>query len=208
MLIELKTSETQGTLFESMSSPVATLAPVTLKREAFTVADTPTCPDTTLPWSQDFALGGWSARMFLHQVLASSQPLWTPLDTERLLCKWTPPILQANPERESSLLACVALPGQALIGSFRSGKMVRGLLRRAVRRGRTLRVLLRTHADTIPVTITFGSQPLDCESWTVTSGKPLLDSLADGLLVFLREHAPSSTETAAYRTKPSGSADE
>src|SRR5574341_1707700 len=33
----------------------------------------PTCPDTSLPWSQDYAHGGWSARMFLHQMLAISR---------------------------------------------------------------------------------------------------------------------------------------
>jgi len=61
-------------------------------------------------------------------------------------------------------------------------------------RGRSLRLLLRTEHDTIPVIVIFGTAS-DCASWTLKSAKPLRDSQRDGLLAFLRQHAPASSET-------------
>jgi len=165
----------------------------------------PTFPDTSLPWSQDFALGGWSARMFLHQVLQSSARHWTPSDTEALLLKSMPLVLQASPGYVSSLSDAVKPAGNALLKSYCSEKMLHGLLRRALRRARSLRVLLRTHADMTPATITFGTG-LDCESWTATSEKNLPGSLLDGLMDFLKARAPRCMETPSCRKSRSGSA--
>lgn len=72
--------------------------------------------------------------------------------------------------------------------------MVQGVIRRALARGRSFRLLLRTERDTIPVIVTFGKNG-GCESWTVTSAKPLPDSLRDGLLDYLKRHAPECAGT-------------
>ena len=47
----------------------------------------PTSPDISLPWSAACGPGGWSAKMFLHQMLLTSSPGWRPSDTERLLSR-------------------------------------------------------------------------------------------------------------------------
>jgi hypothetical protein len=77
--------------------------------------------------------------------------------------------------------------------------MVQGLIRRALARGRSLRLLLRTEHDTIPVIVTFGSLKKDCEFWTLKSEKVLPDSLRDGLLDFLKQHAPACMATRPSR---------
>ncbi|MEW8178600.1 MAG: hypothetical protein AB2754_16080 [Candidatus Thiodiazotropha endolucinida] len=43
--------------------------------------------------------------------------------------------------------------------------------------------------------VTFGKTEGDYESWTVKSEKPLPDFLRDGLLGYLKRHAPLSAET-------------
>lgn len=68
--------------------------------------------------------------------------------------------------------------------------MVQALIRRALARGRSFRLLLRTAHDTIPVIVTFGKKDEDYASWTATSAKPLPDSLLAGLLDYLKQHAP------------------
>lgn len=155
----------------------------------------PICPDTSLPWSADYALGGWSARMFLHQLLTTTQSHWSTWDTERLLSERTPLRFRANLGKGISLSEFVMPPDTAWFGCFRTAHMVRGLIRRALARGRSFRLLLRTEQDTIPVIVTFGSQAVDSESWTLKSGKPLPDSLANGLLENLKQHAPECMET-------------
>ncbi len=153
----------------------------------------PTLPDTSSPWSDDCAHNGWSARMFLHQLLQISTPHLMPSDTERLLSDWMPWALHVNPG-SGTMLSDVILPlGQSSRVCFRTAKMVRGLIRRALARGRSLRVLLRTEHDTIPVIVTFGSHNKACEFWTIQSGKPLPASLRDGLLEFLMQHVPECT---------------
>ena len=157
-------------------------------------ASTPTCPDISLPWSADSALAGWSARMYLHQLLSTSTQRWQPSDTEQLLSGWTPQKLRGNPGSATSLSDAIKTPGSACDNSFRTAKMVRGLVRRALARGRSLRVLLRTAHDTIPVIVTF-TNTHDSASWTAKSARPLLASLVDGLLDTLRQHAPECAET-------------
>ena len=154
----------------------------------------PTCPDTSLPWPEDFALGGWSARMFLHQLLSGSNARWHTSDTERVLSDWTPARSQANPGSGRSLSAIIKSPKRLCEQSFRTDRMVRGLIRRCLERGRSLRLLLHTELATIPVIVIFGTNPLDYESWTVKSENPLPDSLVGGLLDFLRQHVPACSE--------------
>ncbi len=175
--------------------PEAILVPSIPGREAMEKAIPPTSPDTSLPWSEDYALGGWSARMYLHQLSVTSQPAWKHSDTERLLSDWTPLRLRGNLGSGTLLSVAIKPPEKAWFGSFRTANMVRGLIRRALERGRSLRLLLRTEQDTIPVIVMFGSLKEGCGSWTVTSAKPLPDSLRDGLLANLKQHAPECMET-------------
>lgn len=193
-----KTTSTQLTLFAEVIP-----APHIPERGQYGEQNMPISPDTSLPWSDDYAHDGWSARMFLHQLLSTSMQHWQPLDTERLLSEWTPRRLRANLARETSLSDAIKPPGQTLPTSFRTPKMVRGLIRRALARGRSLRLLLRTEHDTIPVIVTF-TKADDYGSWTATSAKALPASLRDGLLDFLRQHAPECVVTPLSRKSQSG----
>jgi len=159
----------------------------------------PICPDTSSPWSEDSALDGWSARMFLHQLCSISKPLWTISDTERLLSASSPRHLRANFDSVITLSAVIKCPRKASGVCFRTPRMVEGLIRRSLARGRSLRLLLRTERDTIPVIVIFGKNPKDYESWTVRSAKPLPDSQRDGLLEYLKRHAPKCAETQRLR---------
>jgi hypothetical protein len=184
---------TPQTLSRLTVSRVETRARSTAERVRMVIAGTPTYPDTSLPWSDDCDLGGWSAKMFLHQLLAISRSPWTPSDTTRLLSASKARVLRANLGSGISLSAIVKTECSPVC--FRTSRMVQGLIRRALARGRSLRLLLRTERDTIPVIVTFGIRAKDCESWTLQSAKPLRDSLRDGLLDYLRQHAPGCTET-------------
>lgn len=179
-----------------LSLSAAIHAPGIAEPEATETATAPTCPDTSLPWSEDFALDGWSARMFLHQLLATSRPAWKPSDTDAWLSASTPLRLRASLGSGISLSAVIRSPHEnSREPSFRTAKMVQGLIRRALARGRSLRLLLRTEQDTIPVIVMFGPPGTGCESWSLRSASDLPDCLKDGLLDFLRRHAPACAAT-------------
>lgn len=165
----------------------------------------PTCPVSFLEWSDDNNLNGWSARTFLHQLLIGSMPHWRPLDTERLLSEWTPLRLRGNPASATSLSDAIRPATKVSAGCFRSAKMVRGVIRRASARGRSLRVLLRTEHATTAVIVTFGTKASDCASWMVQSERHFPACLTDGLLDFLRRHAPECSVTASSRIAPNTS---
>lgn len=125
--------------------------------------------------------------MFLHQLFKSSNSRWKPSDTERLLSSQTPSIIRVNGESDILLSDVLKPPGRALSHSYVSLKAMSRIIRRAKNRSRTFRVLLRTHDDTIPATVTFGSHGTDgSESWTLTSVKSLQGSHQAGLMVFLK----------------------
>ena len=155
----------------------------------------PTSPDTSSPWPEDSALNGWSARMFLRQLLVTSEPVWSTSDTDALLSGSNPHHLRASFASGIMLSDVILPPGSASGSCFRSARMAQGLIRRALARGLSLRLLLRTERDTIPVIVIFGSRRQDYASWTIRSGKPLPDSLKDGLLGYLRQCAPICTGT-------------
>lgn len=169
---------------------VATPAPSIAAPEVTGPQSTPTSPATSSPWSGDCALNGWSARTFLHQLCVTSAPHWTSSDTEALLSDASHLHLRASFASGTTLSDAIKTPGRAQRSCFRTAEMVRGLIRRALARGKSLRLLLRTEQDTIPVIVIFGNQEMGLESWTLRSGKPLPDSLGDGLLDFLKQHAP------------------
>lgn len=183
-----------------MSSPLATPVQNTPEPEATARQNIPICPDTALPWLEDSSLGGWSAKMFLHQLFHTFLPLWRPSDTEQLLSGWTPLRIRDKAGKEISLSDYVKKPGAASEASFRSSRMVQGLIRRSLGRGRSFRLLLRTEHDTIPVIVIFGKKnSKNSEYWTLKSGKPLPDFLAAGLTDYLKRHAPESTGTVQSR---------
>ena len=176
----------------------ATLAPNIPAPGPMATAGTPICPDTSLPWSDDYALGGWSARMFLHQLLTTSRWDWKPSDTESALSAATPIRLRLN--ADSGTLSSVnwaSIHKTPRERSVRSASMVVGLIRRALARGRSFRLLLVTELDTIPVIVIFTTPITGSEFFTLRSENPLPDFLRDGLKDFLLRHAPRCLETAS-----------
>lgn len=178
------------------SSAGATRVPDTAEHDRTELREHPTWPDTSLPWSQDYALGGWSARMFLHQLSRISTPRLMLSDTERRLSAWTPQRLRGKVGNGISFVDVFNDPGCSSAKCLRTPRMVRGLIRRALARGRSLRVLLHTGRDMIPVIVTFGNKTsTSYESWIITSAESLPVFLRDGLLAFLKRHAPECTAT-------------
>src|SRR5690554_3607946 len=131
----------------------------------------PTSPDTSSLWSDKCGPGGWSAKMFLHQMMSTLRPGWDVLDTERLLSEQTQVRLQAKTGSGISLSDVLKPPNCANLWSYRNLRQVKFLLQRALRRDRSFRVLLHGPTDMIPAIVTFGTGSL--ESWTVKRGKDL-----------------------------------
>lgn len=154
------------------------------ERDQMVKADIPTSPDTSLPWSENAGQDGWSAKMFLHQMISTSWHHWKSWDTERLLSGLTPLRLQAKGGSGISLSDQLKKPGRALPKAYSLPKTIVGLFRRASARCRSFRVLLRTERDTIPVIVTFGMGSF--ESLMVRSEHPLPAYLLAGWLDFLR----------------------
>jgi len=157
---------------------------------------TPICPDTSLPWSGDFALGGWSARMFVHQILSTLLPGWSCSDTESLLSRSTLVISQARVAGGSSvsaaLLPCV--PDSSDL--YLTPQMVVGLLRRAWKRKRPLqRVLLRTPTGWLRKTLTVTNQDGVYECSIRPNANPCRGSPEAGLLDFLARAVESCSAT-------------
>ena len=203
------TSPKQMQLFEELPVVSPLLSAVirarsVLEPEATAPAIIPTSPATSLPWSEDCGPGGWSAKMFLHQMIATSRPAWNCSDTERLLSEQMPLRLHLSKESEISLSEQIKPPGRAFQDSFVSSNALRGILRRVLARNKSFRVLLRSETATIPVTVTFGNRP-DCVSLTVTSEQPLPDSLLIGFLDCLRQHLPGPVEMPSFRQSPKNS---
>ena len=187
-------------------SAVAIRARSTHERDQMEKASIPTCPDTSLPWSDDYDLGGWSARMFLHQLFRISTPHWKPSDTERLLSDSTPPRLRGKVGSGISLSDVLEPPDTTHSEAcFRDTDMVRVLIRRALARGRSLRLLLVTERGTTPVIVTFGRKGAPCDCWSAMSEPDLPDSLKTGLLDYLQQHRPDCTETPSSPKSPNGS---
>ena len=179
----------------STSSVAATPAPRTEMPQEGNGRLIPTCPDISLPWSGDYDHDGWSARMFLHQLCATSIGHWQPSDTEQLLSGWTLLHLRHNAESGISLSDIVTPIGVASQKHFRSANMLRGLIRRALAWRRSVRVLLQTEAGIIPTRITFLSKGEASACLTITSEKPLPDSLKDGLMGYLQPLLPGCAAT-------------
>lgn len=157
---------------------------------------TPTSPDTSLPWSGDYVLGGWSARMFLHQMLSTSLSAWLPSDTESLLSRSTLGTSQVRVAGGSS-------SSDALLGSppdsselYLTPAMVTGLARRAVARKRPLqRVLLRTPSGWLRRTLTVSSRNGVYVFSIPGRRRDSRDSPETGLLAWLEAAVEPSSET-------------
>lgn len=156
----------------------------------------PTSPDISLPWSQSVGRDGWSAKMFLHQLLTISRPHWTPSDTERLLSEWTARRLRASPARESSLSDVIKPAGKAFANAFKTQRTLRSCIRRHYNGGRCLHVFVRTLDDFPMVSFLFGSNTHpDCASWIVKSASASPVCLPAGLEAFIEKLAQGSQAT-------------
>ena len=102
----------------------------------------PTCPDTSLPWQQDSRLGGWSARMFLHQMLSTGHLQWNCSDTELYISRSTLAILRVNLGKEiTASHALMPTPPDASSSLYLSRAMLRGLAKRSTIRTKQTRPL-------------------------------------------------------------------
>lgn len=164
--------------------PGAIHAPLEVELKQAQKQNIPTCPVFSSQLSDNAGPDGWSAKMFLHQMMCVSRKVWNVSDTERLLLGSMPLRLHAKVERETLLSAVIKQPNEASEKCYRSLKMARGVVRRALKRNRSVRVLLRTRKDTIPVIISFGMD--NFESWTAMSELPLPVFLLIGLMDYLR----------------------
>ncbi len=146
----------------------------------------PISPDTSLPWQDDQAHNGWSARMFLHQILSNSHSHWRPSDTESLLSGWmleTSQVRVAGGSSASDALQDSLLDSHEL---YLTRQMVLGLCRRAVKRKRPLqRVLLHTPAGWLRRTVTVTSRGEGYAFSLPKSVNVFKDSPEAGLLAFL-----------------------
>ena len=161
----------------------------------------PTCPDTSLPWSQDAAHGGWSARMYLHQTIATSAPHWRPSDTDLLLSQQMPSRLRLKTDGVISLLRQMTPIGFDHSQDHLSLRAILGLLNRSARRHRPVFVLLRADSDMIIGIITYGKEG-DCESLTVRSADGSVDTRTDGLQDYLRRLLRECTATPLSLRSP------
>jgi hypothetical protein len=171
-------------LFAEATRVLADPVPVPVATDPLII---PTCPDTSLPWQEDFALGGWSARMFLHQMLCALRPGWKCSDTESLLSR---SILEISPVRVAGETTCVhamtTTPPGLSSGLYPTPASIAGLARRAVKRKRPLqRVLLRTETGWRRKTLFVSSLGSGYEFYLPKRRNPSRDSPEAGLLDFL-----------------------
>lgn len=188
---------------KSISFAGETRAPHTAMQDGGSPPSIPTCPDTSLPWSGDCAHGGWSARMFLHQLYEISAPHWKLSDTERLLSRWTLRILRVNNDAAGSLSDYLDRPGRSLPNDSVPVKSVAGIVRRALKWHRKLRVLLRTEHATTPTILTFGTDGPFVDFRAVKEND-LVDSLLAGLLAHLTQCVHKCVATQLCQQSPSG----
>lgn len=170
----------------SISFPGATRVHGTAGRGWDTPARTPTSPDIFLPWSDDSALGGWSAKMFLHQVLRTSRPHWQASDTERLLSASTLRVSRGKVARATSL-SRVLKPTRLRLSepSEVTPASMRCLVRKCTRLGRSLRVLVCADGAALPMIVSFGRKD-GSDAWTARSARPSQGCQLGGLLECLR----------------------
>ena len=182
----------------SMFSLEETPALVVPKLDGICRAKAPTCPDTSLPWPQDSRLGGWSARMFLHQMLVNSRSAWSCSDTELYISRSTLAVLRVKVGRETSALhALTTEPPPFSSGLYLSHQMIIGLARRAAKRGRPLQhVLQRTKdGDFQRRIVTFTRTELGYVPSLLKNASDSKDSAATTLLNFLTACVVACAET-------------
>lgn len=158
-------------------------------------ANVQTTPDISLPWSKDAGLDGYSAKMFLHQTIRTFAPRWSCSDTERLLSEQMPIRLQLKTEQEISLSDVIKPPMQSNSDFILSDKAAMGLISRNIKRQRDILVLLRTHADTMRVMVTFGTEAEGFEPRIKTKEQNFPASLLDGLTAYLKLRLRELQET-------------
>ena len=140
---------------------VETLAPFEVLLTEFEEVAAPTCRDVFSGWRQDANRNGFSAKMFVHLMLWSSNRDWKCSDTQRLLSEQTPRTLQVCPENVSSWSDSISK--EPLIGSSERAitpRAMRGNARQMVKRkskgyGHHFPALLLDGTEWILATCTF-----------------------------------------------------
>jgi len=150
--------------------------------------DIPTYRDTSLPWSDDFALHGWSAKMFLHQMLSNSSPHWKCSDTDSLLSNSTVAILRVRVAKDISVSDVLLTSCPSSSELFLTRRMILDLAKRAVKNRRRLqRVLLRTRTGWRRSVVIVSSRGGGFGFSLAKSEKPCKDSPEAGLLAYLED---------------------
>ncbi len=220
-----KKHQKQWTWFVEVTPVLRDLTPKETDRQSI-----PISPDTSLPWSDDYNHGGWSARMFLHQMLLTSRPDWKPSDTELLLSNSTLEISRVRVDGGISLSEVLEKEPPDSSEHYLTPKMVLGLARRTLKRQRPLqRVLLRTPQGWRRRTVIVGSpaqtqcskasRPPDKKQETIftragdyvfsllKSVRVSRDSPEAGLLAFLAHAVGQCLETQSRSRSPNSSED-
>lgn len=149
-------------------------------------AAVPISPDGSSQWPEDRAHDGWSARMFVHQMLSTSRPPWTSSDTESLLSRSTLETSQVRVAGGSSASAALLAEPPTSPELYLTRPMLMALCRRAVKRRRRLqRVLLRTPAGWRRRTLTVTSRGEGYGFSLPTNAKVSRGSPEAGLMAFL-----------------------
>lgn len=189
------------TLQQSRSSPVATHAQCGLWQKGHLQAVTPIFRDTSLPWSQDYAHGGFSARMFLHRMYTTSRPGWTPSDTDALLSNWTVRTLRPKVGSGNSVSDALMRVDS---GHYLPYASIVGMVRHVVKRERRFRVLLPTRID--PVKTLTAMKTDEGYDFSI-AGRPRRswDSLEVGLVAFLEHAVASCSAMPLFPERPNGS---
>ncbi len=166
-------------------------------------ATIPTSPDTSLPWLVDRAHGGWSARIFVHQMLRTSQPDWSSSDTELLLSRSTLGISQVRVAGGRSLSDALLTVAPHSPELYLTPQMVLGLASRAEKRRRPLqRVFLRTRRGWRRRTLTVSSRDGAFVFSLPKNAKPCKGSPEAGLMDFLEAAVePCSATRSRSRSK-------
>ena len=182
------------------SSVAEILASRGLSLKAPERAAIPTSPDTSSPWPDDSVHDGWSARTFLHRMLAISLPGWKSSDTESLLSSLTPKILRPSIAGGSSLSDVLLPYDPDSSWLYMTPRAIQGMIRRQVRRKHLARsVLLRTPTGLRKATLEFSFRAGVYGVSLRKNTNPSRGSPEALLLEFLEPHVRALSATLCLR---------
>lgn len=193
----METFETQGLLWKELEVPTSLPAEIHALVEArpqtVRQVNTPTSPDTSLPWSQDYAHDGWSARMFLHQMISGLSPHWNCSDTDALSSELTPKRIRLKDGR--GILLSDVINREESTRFDLSSHAIAYMVKRSIKRQVGFHVLLLDTTGVKQVALSFGKGAQDFESCRVKNFHGLPDSQLDGLRDYLIQQLRDLQET-------------